>query len=270
MITMLEVLLLGLGFASGFMSGLLGIGGAIVLIPLLMYVPPLFGIVFSFHHITGLSMAQVFFASLTGAITYLSGGNMRLNLVIIVGGMMMLTSFAGSVLSANLSENTLTIIFAMVLFLSMMMLLKVPKEKKQDKSIGEEQAVEAEQQYMQTTGEKFIGAAIGGVVGILSGIVGVGGAAFVTSSLSYILKIPIKICIGTSLGIILVGGAAGFIGKAITGQVPLIPAIFLVIGAIIGARLGSKVGMKLSGDLLRKLLIFVLFIILLQLFLSII
>ena len=84
------------------------------------------------------------------------------------------------------------------------------------------------------------------------------------------MKIPIKVCIGTSLGIILAGSSAGFFGKAITGQIPFIPALFLAAGGILASRFGSKVSMRLKGEQLKKLLMVVLVITLVRIIATII
>jgi len=277
----IEVILFFLGSFSGFLAGLLGIGGAIVLIPLLMYIPPLVGVTFSFHTITGLSMTQVFFSALTGAITHFKGGNLRKNLIIVVGGAMLAGSLIGSVASKFMDGRALQIVFASVLAISIYMLIKPKSET--DVSVGKTKVAvgngaacdvgynhNEQPEYMISINEKILGASLGGAAGVLSGMAGVGGAAMLIPALSYFLRIPIKICIGTSLGIILAGGTAGFIGKAATGQVPFVPALFLVIGAIAGARIGSKVSMKLKSQQLRKILAVVLIITLIRIVITIV
>lgn len=123
---------------------------------------------------------------------------------------------------------------------------------------------------MTSAKDKTIGVLLGFSVGIISGLTGVGGAAMLIPSMVFFLGIPIKVCIGTSLGIILAGGAAGFFGKAITGQIPFIPALFLSLGGILSSRIGSKVSMKLKGEQLKYLLLAVLLITLIRVTLTLI
>ncbi len=277
MIGMLEIILFFLGSMSGFLAGLLGIGGAIILIPMMMYVLPYFGFLLSMHEIMGLSMALVFFAALTGAITHFKGGNLRKNLIIVVGGAMLAGSLIGSVASRFVVEKTLLGVFALVLALSIVMILKPRKEtlkaraatttSAEDDSCSPENIAEVET-YMTTPKEKITGVSLGFLTGILSGMAGVGGAAILIPSLTFFLNIPIKICIGTSLGIILAGSGAGFFGKAITGQVPFIPALFLAAGGILASRFGSKVSMRLKGEQLRRILAVVLVLTLIRIFVT--
>ena len=256
MIGSLEIILFFLGGISGFLAGLLGIGGAIVLIPMMIYILPYFGFNLSMHEIMGLSMTLVFFAALSGAITHFKGGNLHKNLIIVVGGAMLLGSLLGSITSSVITEKALLIVFAVVLALSIALLLK-PKDEgvaKEVTSNGDGSCTK----YVKSTKEKATGASLGFSAGVLSGMVGVGGAAILIPALNFFLRIPIKVCIGTSLGIILAGSAAGFFGKAITDQIPFIPALFLAAGGILSSRFGSKVSMRLKGEHLKKILTVVL------------
>jgi len=205
----------------------------------------------------------VFFAALTGAITHLKGGNIHKNLIIVIGGTMFVGSFLGAIASNFVMEETLLIVFAIVLALSIALLLR-PKGEEPISSEGDEPT------YMVSTKEKATGSSLGFSIGVISGTVGVGGAAILIPALNFFLKIPIKVCIGTSLGIILAGSAAGFFGKAITGQIPFIPALFLAAGGILASRLGSKVSMKLKGEQLKKILMVILVITLMRIIATII
>ena len=61
--------LVGLGFSGAIVSGMLGVGGAIVMIPLLLYVPPLLGVgALDMKHVAGVTMVQVFFAAASGIV----------------------------------------------------------------------------------------------------------------------------------------------------------------------------------------------------------
>ena len=256
MIGTLELFLLICGAIAGFLNGLLGVGGAVVLIPMLIYTVPVFGLTLSMHEIMGLSMTLVFFVTLVGAITHLGGGKLHKNLIIILGSTMFLGSLLGAVVSDFMTENFLLSIFAVALAISIILMFK-PK--------GEMDISETDDKsYMTLPKEKVTGGAMGLFIGSISGMVGVGGAVMLIPALTFFFKIPIKVCIGASLGIILLGSAAGFVGKVATGQVLFIPAVFLVIGGVIAARIGSKLSLRLKGDFLRKLFTVVLIFVLIQ------
>ena len=70
------------GSLGGFFSGLLGIGGGIIMFPLLFYLPPIFGFdAITVKHITGLTMIQGFFASLSAVLFYKNDLSVRPSLL---------------------------------------------------------------------------------------------------------------------------------------------------------------------------------------------
>ena len=132
MVGFLELILFILGSITGFLAGLLGIGGAIILIPMLMYIPPYFGFIITFHNITGLTMTMAFFSSLTGTITHYKGDKLCNDLIIFLGGTMLVGSFVGSVVSKYVVDKYLVGVYAFVTVVSIYMLLSQKKEKPKD------------------------------------------------------------------------------------------------------------------------------------------
>lgn len=261
-----EIVLFFLGAISGFFSGLLGIGGAVILIPLLMYIAPIFGAEFSFHEITGLSMTFVFFAGLMGAVMHFRAGNLKKDLVIFVGGAMFLFAFIGGTVSVLIPEKALTAVFAFVMAVAIGMMIK--SQLNDSRNSFEKIQMKGLKNCLVSGKDKVGGALIGGISGVFSGLVGVGGATLIIPSLTYILNIPIKACIGSSLGIILAGSFTGFLGKAVTGQIPFVSVVFIVIGGILGSWLGSRTSFKLSGEQLKIVLTFFLIIVLIRILFS--
>jgi uncharacterized membrane protein YfcA len=70
----------------------------------------------------------------------------------------------------------------------------------------------------------------------------------------YVLKIPLRVALGSTLAIGLFSSSAGLIGKVATSQVPFLMALPLLLGAIPAARWGSIVGKKTKTQFLRWLL----------------
>src|SRR5690625_3629580 len=76
-----------IGFIGSFLSGMLGVGGSIIKYPMLLYIPPLFGLVaFTAHEVSGISAVQVLFASIAGVWAYRRGGYLNKQLIIYMGG----------------------------------------------------------------------------------------------------------------------------------------------------------------------------------------
>jgi uncharacterized membrane protein YfcA len=87
-------------------------------------------------------------------------------------------------------------------------------------------------------------------VGVVVGLLGAGNFLFVPL-LIYVLKIPTRITIGSSLAIHVLNGFAGFTGKLITGQVPFLMTLAIIIGASVGAIAGEKSHSRVSPKALR-------------------
>jgi len=70
----------------------------------------------------------------------------------------------------------------------------------------------------------------------------------------YVLKIPTRIALGSSVAITFLSALAGFIGKWGSGQIPFVMAIVLVTGALMGAQLGGRLSNRLQTASLRIIL----------------
>ena len=95
---------------------------------------------------------------------------------------------------------------------------------------------------------------IGVFIGFFLGLVGQGGAFIIIPVLLYLLKIPLRVALGSTLAIGLFSSTAGLVGKAATGQVPFLMTVALLAGAVPAASLGSILSKKTKVQLLRWLL----------------
>jgi hypothetical protein len=87
---------------------------------------------------------------------------------------------------------------------------------------------------------------------MLAGLLGAGNFIF-PPLLIYILKVPTRIAIGSSLFIALINTSAGFLGKLLTGQIPFLITLVVVLGAAGGAIVGERAHRQLSSRVLRKI-----------------
>jgi hypothetical protein len=96
---------------------------------------------------------------------------------------------------------------------------------------------------------------VGFAVGVLAALMGVGGGFILVPAMIYILGMPTKVVIGTSLfQIIFVAGFTTFMHALTNRSVDLMLALFLILGGVIGAQLGARWGTKLKAEQLRILL----------------
>ncbi|MFN3578587.1 MAG: sulfite exporter TauE/SafE family protein, partial [Tabrizicola sp.] len=98
-------------------------------------------------------------------------------------------------------------------------------------------------------------ALIGAAVGILSAIMGVGGGFILVPAMIYLLGMPTKVVIGTSLFQIIFVTAFTTVMHAVTSQtVDMLLALLLILGGVVGAQIGTRVGVRLKAEQLRILL----------------
>jgi len=231
------------GAVVGFFSGLLGIGGGILMFPLLHYAPQVFGFdPIGIKNITGLTMVQGFFASLSAMLFYQRQGLVNKSLVLTLGLSLFLSSLAGSLISKAVPDNILLFIFG-ALALAAACLMFLPR------SYGRDELTEDQVKF-----NKPAAISIGVSVGFLIGLVGQGGAFITIPLMLYVLKIPLRVALGSTLAIGLFSATAGMIGKTATGQIPFGMAAALVIGAIPVAKAGAILSKKTKTEYLRWLL----------------
>jgi uncharacterized protein len=235
-------LLAALGFVGGFLSGLLGVGGGIVLVPLLLYVPQLLGFPsFGMRHVAGITIVQVFAAALLGFLVHLRSQATRPEVVRWMGPGMVLGAAAGGVASKYVPLTVLEAAFV-VLALAAAPLLFVPPPADE---IGKGPAREFSRPLALAT-------SLG--IGVLSGLVGVGGAFVTIPVMIYFLGVPTRAAIGSSLGVVLVSSLAGMVAKLFTGQIVLPWAAALCVGALPGSWSGATVSRRVPARGLRLLL----------------
>lgn len=235
------LLLVVLGSVAGLFSGLLGIGGGILMVPLLLYGLPLLGFpALEMKTVAGITMVQSLAASLAGALGHgqrrVHGKLVRVMGLAVAGG-----ALAGSVLSHWLSSLALESLFAVLaLFAGVLLFLPAPDSREESDSLPD---------FKQP-----LAVALGGAIGLLGGIVGQGGGFLIVPVLIYLIRMPVRIALGSSLAIGLISGAAGFAGKALTAQLPLWPSVVVVAGALVGSLAGSRFSQRLSQVTLRRVL----------------
>jgi len=233
----------GAGSIVGFFSGLLGIGGGILMFPLLLYAPPVFGLeLIGVKNITGLTMIQGFFASLSAMFFYKKHNLVNKTLVMTLGLSLFMSSLTGSFVSKIVPDKPLLLIFGALAFIAAVMML-IPR------SYAEDELTEDKVSF-----NKPLAISIGVSIGFLIGLVGQGGAFIIIPILLYVLKIPLRVALGSTLAIGLFSSSAGLFGKIATGQVPFYMAVPLLLGAIPAAQFGSFVGKKTKTQYLRWLL----------------
>lgn len=229
------------GALSSFLSGLLGIGGGIVITPLLLYLPAAVGApALSVQIITGLTVVQAISGGLFGAYRHRRYGNVSLRLVRIMGPTGAAASLAGALVSRATPDRVLLGIFAAFAAVAAAALL-LP---------GRTQDADVDDLHVNVP--RAVGISV--VLGFFGGMVGIGAIAFILAALIHVLRVPTRIAIGTSLGIGFFAAVAALVGKAATAQVDPPLAVIVFLAALVTSPIGAAVSRRTEPRRLTFLL----------------
>ncbi|MDD3012923.1 MAG: sulfite exporter TauE/SafE family protein [Candidatus Gastranaerophilales bacterium] len=227
-----------LGFIAGFASGLLGVGGGIIIIPSFLYLLPILGFkALSLNQITGIAVTQVFLGSLFACIEHRKFGLIDKDIILKAGIVSGLGALIGAIVSKYTPETILLIIYFIILILSIIALI-----------LSGEKNINVQNRPKLATFLIFS-------AGIMSGAMGLGGAVMYIPILTHFYGLSLKTGISNVTFIVLFTAIAAFIGKAATNQIPFHYLVFIVIGAFVGAKLGAKTNNKLSPKVLKLILL---------------
>ncbi|CAM3404604.1 sulfite exporter TauE/SafE family protein [Marinicrinis lubricantis] len=231
-----------IGFIGSYISGMLGIGGSIIKYPMLLYIPPLFGLAaFSAHEVSGISAIQVFFATIGGVWAYRKGGYLNKSLIGTMGASILIGSLIGGYGSRLMSESGINITYGMLALISAVMMF-IPKKGLDEVS------------FDKVKFSTWLAAALSFIVGVGSGIVGAAGAFLLVPIMLVVLKIPTRMTIASSLAITFISSIGTTIGKITTGQVDYWPALIMVVASLIASPLGALAGKKINTKVLQATL----------------
>ncbi|MBU7594980.1 sulfite exporter TauE/SafE family protein [Metabacillus halosaccharovorans] len=247
-----------IGFIGSYISGMLGIGGSIIKYPMLLYIPPLFGLAaFSAHEVSGISAVQVFFATIGGVWAYRKGGFLNKTLIGYMGISILIGSFIGGYGSKLMSEGGINLIYGILALIAAVMMF-IPKKGIDDIPLD------------QVKFNKWLAAILALIVGVGAGIVGAAGAFLLVPIMLVVLKIPTRMTIASSLAITFISSIGATIGKISTGQVDYGPAAIMVIASLIASPLGAMAGKKVNTKVLQVILAILIFATAIKIWLEII
>ncbi|MDY8109567.1 sulfite exporter TauE/SafE family protein [Fulvimarina sp. 2208YS6-2-32] len=262
-------IIVGMGMAVGFLSGLFGVGGGFLITPLLIFynIPPAIAVA------TGAN--QVIASSFSGALAHYKRRtiDLKLGTMLLIGGA--LGSLAGVWifgLLRSLGQLDLAVSLLYVLLLSttggLMLNESVRSLLRSRKGgtgtnlrrPGAHNWVHGLPLKMRFPDSRLYVSIIpvlllGFLIGVLAAIMGVGGGFIMVPAMIYLLRVPTNVVIGTSLFQIMFTAAVTTVLQAWTNEtIDIVLAFLLMIGGVVGAQFGVEAGRKLRGDQLRALL----------------
>jgi len=261
-------MILAMGAAVGFLSGMFGVGGGFLMTPLLVFygIPPGIAVATQASHITA--------ASLSGALAQWrrQGLDAKMGLMLLLGGI------AGSALGVYIfrllqqsGQIELVVTASYVVLLGSiggLMLAESVRTIRMARGSASPAPVKTGQHSwihglplkMRFRRSKLYISVIpplvlGALVGVLTAIMGVGGGFIMVPAMIYLLRMPTNVVVGTSQFQILFVTAATTLLHATSDQtVDIVLAFLLVVGGVIGVQFGVRVGSQLRGEQLRALL----------------
>ena len=260
--------LLAMGAAVGFLSGMFGVGGGFLITPLLIFynIPPAIAVA------TGAN--QVIASSFSGALAHVKRGTLdfKLGTVLLAGGL------GGSTLGAFVFALLRSIgqldLFISLLYVALLgtvgalMMVESVRALRRSRS-GAAPTLKRSGQHNWIhklplkvrfrTSKLFVSIipvlGLGAGIGFLAAIMGVGGGFIMVPALIYLLKVPTNVVVGTSLfQIIFVAAYTTLVHATANQTVDVVLAFVLMVGGVAGAQYGAKAGQKLRGEQLRALL----------------
>lgn len=243
MVTSMIIMLL-IGIFGGFISGLVGIGGAIIIYPMLLLLPPLVGLpTYSAYIASGLTSSQVFFSTLSGSFKAYKNKDFSRTLVLNMGSGIIIGSILGAILANLINVQFVNMVYIIIALLALiLMFIKVAPSTSHIKF------------------NRLLLITIGGIIGLVSGIVGAGGAFIIIPVLLVIFKLPMKTVVTNSIVIAFISSIGAFIIKLLQGYIPVNSAIPLILGSILFTPLGMKIGQKIP-DYIQKMIVSILIVI---------
>lgn len=258
-------LLLGLGGAVGFLSGMFGVGGGFLITPLLLFI----GISPVVAVATGAN--QVVASSISGFLAHLRRRTVDLRM----GSVLLVAGLAGSLagigvfnalrragqvdLFVQLSYLVFLGLIGALMFQESLRALTRARRGAPPKRRVHHWVHRLPAKMKFRTSGLYISvippAGVGFLVGFLAAIMGVGGGFIMVPAMIYLLGMPTKVVVGTSLYQIIFVTAFATIMHAVTNHsVDMLLAVVLIVGGVVGAQFGAIVGLRLKAEQLRILL----------------
>ena len=257
--------ILGLGGLVGLLSGMFGVGGGFLLTPLLFFIgiPPAVAVA------TGAN--QIVASSVSGVLAHLrrKSVDLRMGSVLLIGGIagsslgVMLFNYLRQLGQVDLLVNLFYVVFlgvigALMMVESIKALLRsrkgAPARRRKHLWVHRlplKLRFRSSGLYISVIPPLVVGF----LVGVLAAIMGVGGGFIMVPAMIYLLGMPTKVVIGTSLfQIIFVAAFTTALHAATNHTVDIVLALFLLVGGVIGAQIGTQIGTRLKAEQLRVLL----------------
>jgi uncharacterized membrane protein YfcA len=247
------IVLLG-AFLAGLLGSLTGLGGGVVIIPLLTLV---LGV--DLHYAIGASIISVIATSSGSAAAYVKEGitNIRIGMFLEIATT--ISAIFGAVITIYINPSYIAVIFGIILLFSAAMMIRKKVDRSDNDTSGKLAVwLKLNGKYPTADGAKTYAVhnVIGGfmmmfVAGIISGLLGIGSGALKVIAMDNIMRIPFKVSTTTSNFMMGVTAAASAVVYFHRGQIDPGIAMPVTIGVLIGSTLGAKILIRSKPEKLK-------------------
>lgn len=241
-------------FLAGLLGSLTGLGGGVIIIPLLTLV---LGV--DIHYAIGASIISVIATSSGSAAAYVKEGitNIRIGMFLEIATT--ISAIVGAVITVFINPGYIAVIFGIILLFSAIMMVRKKVDRSDNNTSGKLAGfLKLNGTYPTEDGIKkyAVHNVIGGflmmfIAGIISGLLGIGSGALKVIAMDNIMRIPFKVSTTTSNFMMGVTAAASAIVYLHRGQIDPGIAMPVTVGVLLGATIGSKILVKTKTDKLK-------------------
>jgi uncharacterized membrane protein YfcA len=267
---------LSIALGSGFLGALLGLGGGVIMVPLLVFLLDL-----PIHIAAGASIVAVVATSSASASVYVRDevANMRLGMFLELATTV--GAITGASIMAMTTDNILKLIFGLsLLYASIVMLHQMRKMSRSWEMkpndwlanklhLGGQYWDDARRETIEYGVHRTLPTfGISYLAGVVSGLLGIGGGGIKVPAMNVVSSVPMKVAVATSNFMIGVTAAASAMVYIRNGYVDSFVTAPVVLGTLIGSYIGARVTMKLRGVFIKRVFIIVLLLLGLRMIMS--
>jgi uncharacterized membrane protein YfcA len=250
----LDLLLALSGLLAGAFGALLGLGGGILIVPILTL-----GFGMPLTAAVGTSLICVIATSTGGAAVNVRAGRADVRLGILLGAGTVVGALTGGVLAGLLNERVLAALFALLMVYTAITMGRGAMRRPSQAAAGPEDGVSPDASAEPAYRTRRLPAAVGGsfVAGNVSGLLGVGGGIVTVPLLHLVMEAPMRVAVATSNFMIGMTAAAGAYAYLFRGDVDATVAAPVVLGVAVGAAVGARLSARLRQGWLIGLFVLV-------------
>jgi uncharacterized membrane protein YfcA len=238
---------------AGFLGALTGLGGGVVIVPLLTI-----GFGVDLRYAIGASLVSVIATSSGAAAAYVREGysNVRVGMFLEIATT--LGALGGAFLAAEVPANAIAIVFGVVLIVSAALSSRPPADRAGDAPDPLAARLRLDASYPTPEGPRHyhvqrvpLGFALMGVAGVISGLLGIGSGAFKVLAMDRAMRLPFKVSTTTSnfmIGVTAAASAGIYLSR---GYVVPAVAMPVMLGVLAGSLLGTRVLVRARSRALR-------------------